>query len=58
MTDQAYVEARREVTAVLSEYVRGFARAIEHGDFDHIMWLREATEAYLAGRPVPPARGG
>ena len=37
--------------------VERFARAALHGDDEHKEWLLEAAREFVAGRPVPPARG-
>lgn len=31
--------------------------AIQHGDEEHRVWLKEAIDAHFAGRPVPEPRG-
>jgi hypothetical protein len=37
--------------------VERFAIAILHGDDEHREWLLEAAREFIAGRPIPPARG-
>ncbi len=41
---------------IAAEAVRGFAKAVLHGDDVHREWLLEAAEAYATGQPLPPAR--
>src|SRR3712207_4499958 len=55
-------EALKDVTAAydaggIGDAVREFAQAALHGDDEHRAWLMEAAEAFVAGKPVPPARG-
>lgn len=45
------------VMAVGAEIVRDFSKEISHGSLEHRRWLREATEAFIAGNPVPEVRG-
>lgn len=54
-------EAADALTTLASENermrgVRQFAEAILHGDEIHRAWLKEAAEAWIAGKPLPPPR--
>jgi hypothetical protein len=39
-------------------HIRSFTQAIMHGDDEHRAWLKEAAEAFLEGRELPPPRAG
>lgn len=44
-------------TAPTSAAITAFATAILHGDDEHRGWLKEAAEAFNAGKPMPAPRG-
>lgn len=48
----------RETPPRWQPFVIAFARAILHGDMEHRGWLLEAADAFVAGMPIPEARGG
>ena len=39
------------------ESVTRFVRAVLHGDDEHRVWLMEAAECFVAGKPLPEPRG-
>jgi hypothetical protein len=57
----AYRRQAQAVIAAISpsnaEPVRAFAKAVLHGDDEHKAWLLEASEAFIAGEPLPAPRG-
>lgn len=52
---EALIRARAQARA---EAIRAFANDILHGDSEHRSWLLEAAETFIAGKLMPPARGG
>jgi hypothetical protein len=47
-----------DATTIAREGFRtGLFTALKHGDDEHQAWLKEAIDAYAAGRPIPAVRG-
>jgi hypothetical protein len=44
---------RAPQTEITANYIRLFVESILHGDDDHRLWLKEAAECFIDGRPMP-----
>jgi hypothetical protein len=44
---------RAPQTELTANYIRLFVESILHGDEDHRLWLKEAAECFIDGRPMP-----